>query len=68
MERVIMVWIEIVCDGCSHSPCGESYRKGSLKRIKAEAKEYGWKTIKGKIYCPKCQKILKAMAKVRKTM
>ena len=61
-----MIWIEMVCDGCQ-SPCGESYRKGSLKRIKAEAKGYGWKTIKGKMYFPDVKKILKAMEKVRKT-
>ncbi len=55
-----MVWIEMVCDGCNYNPYGEPYEKGSLKRIKAEAKQNGWKTIKGKIYCPKCQQVLKA--------
>ena len=60
-----MIWIEMVCDGCQ-SPCGESYRKGSLKRIKAEAKGYGWKTIKGKMYCPRCQKNFKSNGKSEK--
>lgn len=36
-----MIWIEIVCDGCSNNPWGESYRKGSVQRIKAIAKQYG---------------------------
>lgn len=62
-----MIYIEIVCDGCTRTPWGESYGKGSLKRLKAYAKQDGWKTIKGKIYCPRCQQILKAMSKVRKT-
>ena len=58
-----MIWIEVVCDGCSNNPCGESYQKGSITRLKKEVKTYGWKTIKGKIYCPDCQKILKNRSK-----
>ncbi len=54
-----MIWIEIVCDGCNENPWGESYRKGSVQRMKEYAKQNGWKTIKGKIYCPNCQRILK---------
>lgn len=55
-----MIWIEIVCDCCSCNPLGEWYRKGSVARLKQLEKQYGWKTIKGKIYCPDCQLKLKA--------
>lgn len=58
-----MIWIEIVCDGCNDNPFGESYRKGSLTRLKQWAKQNGWKIIKGKIYCPNCQSKLKANKK-----
>ena len=54
-----MIWIEIVCDGCNNNPFGEFYRKGSIQRIKALAKSDGWKVIKGRMYCPKCQEIMK---------
>lgn len=53
-----MVWIEIVCDGCYDNPIGETYKK-SVSTIKKKAKENGWKTINGKIYCPKCQERMK---------
>lgn len=58
-----MIWIEIVCDGCNYNPFGEFYRKGSIQRIKATAKSAGWKTIKGNIYCPKCQERMKKKAR-----
>ena len=54
-----MIWIEMVCDGCNANPYGETYRKGAAQMIKDQAKQGGWKTIKGKIYCPDCQRILK---------
>ena len=54
-----MIWVEIVCDGCNNNPCGEAYRKGSITRLKEEVKTYGWKTVKGKIYCLDCQKELR---------
>ena len=54
-----MIWIEIVCDACNDILCGESYRKGSVQRIKEDAKRCGWKTIKGELYCPCCQRRLK---------
>ncbi len=55
-----MFWIELMCDGCNDNPWGERYRKGSVNRLKTNAKADGWKTIKGKLYCPKCQQRLKA--------
>ena len=55
-----MIWIELVCDGCNDNPWGEYYRKGSVARIKANAKANGWKTINGKIYCPECQARMRA--------
>jgi len=55
-----MIWIEVVCDSCNDNPWGESYKKGSVQRIKAKVKQEGWKTVKGKIYCPDCQLKLKA--------
>lgn len=51
-----MVWIELVCDGCNDNPFGERYRKGSLAKLKQEAKCSGWKITKGKIYCDECIK------------
>lgn len=54
-----MIWVEIVCDGCNDNPLGEFYRKGSIQRIKANAKSDGWKFIKGGMYCPKCQEKMK---------
>jgi len=54
-----MVWIEMVCDGCNENPFGEEYMSNSVSRIKKEAKEAGWKTINGKIYCPECQERMK---------
>lgn len=53
-----MVWIEIVCDRCNDAPWGESYRRGSVQRLKEITKQCGWKTIKGKLYCPNCQAII----------
>lgn len=50
-----MIWVEIVCDGCNFNPFGEEYRSTSVSRIKKKAKEAGWKTIDGKIYCPECK-------------
>jgi hypothetical protein len=41
-----MIWIEVVCDGCNNNPFGETYRSNSASRIKKEAREAGWKTIK----------------------
>ena len=58
-----MIWIEIVCDGCNDNPWGERYRKGSLTRLKQNVKHDGWKTIKGKIYCPKCIQRIKESEK-----
>ncbi len=54
-----MIWIELVCDGCNASPYGEIYGKGVVQMIKDWAKQDGWKTIKGKVYCPTCQQRLK---------
>lgn len=54
-----MIYIEIVCDGCCYNPFGNEYTQGSVSKLKKEAKEAGWKTIKGKIYCPKCQERMK---------
>ena len=54
-----MVWVEIVCDGCSSNPFGEIYMSNSVSKIKKKAKEAGWKTIDGKIYCPECQERMK---------
>ena len=54
-----MVWIEIVCDGCNDSPFGESYKSNSVSRLKKAAKDAGWRTINGKIYCPECQNKVK---------
>jgi hypothetical protein len=49
----------MVCDGCNENPFGEEYMSNSVSRIKKEAKEAGWKTINGKIYCPECQERMK---------
>ena len=54
-----MIWVEIVCDGCCDNPYGETYISNSVSRLKKKAKEAGWKTIKGKMYCPRCQERLK---------
>ena len=53
-----MIWIEVVCDGCCDNTFGETYRSNSVSKLKKEVKEAGWKTINGKIYCPKCQERL----------
>ena len=58
-----MVWVEIVCDSCCDNTYGESYRQGSIKKLKDMAKENGWKITKGKAYCPKCQLKLSKSAK-----
>jgi hypothetical protein len=55
-----MIWIEVVCDGCNNNLFGETYRSNSVSRIKKEAREAGWKTIKGKIYCTECQERMKS--------
>ena len=54
-----MIWIEIVCDSCCDNPFGETYRSNSVSTLKKKAKESGWKTINGKIYCNKCQERMK---------
>lgn len=58
-----MIWIEIVCDGCMYTPFGESYRKGSVSKLKKDAKNANWKEVDGKIYCPECYKKMKRKAK-----
>ena len=50
-----MVWIEMVCDCCNDTCGGRSYKNGAIANLRIEAKKLGWKTIKGKTYCPLCQ-------------
>lgn len=54
-----MIWVEIVCDGCSTDPFGEMYTSNSISKMKKKTKEAGWKTINEKIYCPECQEKMK---------
>lgn len=54
-----MIWVEIVCDGCYDNPYGNTYSRDSVSRLKKKVKEAGWKTIKGEIFCPKCQERMK---------
>ncbi len=54
-----MIWIELVCDGCSYNPFGSRYRRDSVKDLKMRAKLAGWKVINGSLYCPKCQQKIK---------
>lgn len=63
-----MIWIEMVCDRCMNNPFGERYKKGSVERLKRYAKQDGWKTVNGKIYCPNCYKVIKGSTKGDKEM
>ncbi len=54
-----MIWVETVCDMCYAHCTGMDYKQGCVSSLKAQTKEYGWKFIKGNLYCPECQEWLK---------
>lgn len=54
-----MIWIETVCDMCNTRCTGMYYKQGCVSKLKNETKGYGWKFIKGELYCPECQEKLK---------
>lgn len=54
-----MIWMETVCDMCNTVCTGMCYKKGCISALKKETKGFGWKYVKGELYCPKCQERIK---------
>lgn len=54
----MLIWTEVVCDGCNATTCGE-YARNAYRRmrpLKRELKKQGWVVHHrtDKIYCPDC--------------
>jgi len=55
----ITISTDVFCDGsddCSQWIEGTTGPRSDAKAARENAKHYGWKRVRGKDYCPACQK------------
>lgn len=55
----ITISTDVFCDGfedCSQWIEGTTGPRSDAKAARKNAKRYGWKRVRGKDYCPDCQK------------
>lgn len=57
MNKGILLWTEVVCEGCSVTTAGEFVRHGrrEMRMVKEELKKNGWVIYQGSAWCPDCK-------------